>query len=55
MRVLDGGGPRGVDAEPPRGLEVDVRRRLAPGDLFLGDGRGEEGEEHSGESREGDD
>ena len=29
----------GVDAEPARGLEVDVRRRLAARDLLGGDGR----------------
>ena len=32
----------GPDVEPPRGLEVDVRRRLAARHLLGGDGRGEQ-------------
>ena len=31
--ILDRDRSRRIDAEPPGGLEIDVRRRLAPGDL----------------------
>jgi hypothetical protein len=42
MAVLDRGATPRRDAEPPRGLEVDVRRRLAGGDLLRRDGGAEE-------------
>ena len=42
VRVLDRGGVGGLDAQPARGLEVDVGRRLAAADLLRRDGRGEQ-------------
>ena len=41
--VLDGGARAGLDAEPPRRLEIDVRRRLAARDLLRRDRRARRG------------